>query len=57
MMNPFDIEPNLYTRVIRDSRHAYGHRFEVERPNRDWIWGVATLIVVCVAVVVMAGQI
>lgn len=56
-MNPFDIEPNLYTRVIRDSRHAYGHRFEVERPNRDWIWGVATLIVVCVAVVVMAGQI
>lgn len=32
--------------VYRDSRHAFGHRFEVERRNRDWMWFAGTLAVI-----------
>lgn len=52
-MNPFSIE---HTRFIRDSRHAFGHRFQVEKPNRDWLWAVAAFATACLAIVAMAVQ-
>lgn len=55
-MNPFE-QPNPFISFHRDSRRAFGHRFQVERPSRDWIWGVASLTAACFAVVLMAGQI
>lgn len=52
-MNPFSPE---YSRFPRDSRHVYGHRFQVERPSRDWLWAAVALTAACLAIVVMAGQ-
>jgi hypothetical protein len=52
-MNPFSPE---YSRFPRDSRHVYGHRFQVEKRDRDWMWGVAGLAAFCLAIVIMAGQ-
>lgn len=45
-----------FTEFYRDSRHAFGTRFEVEKPNRDWIYGVVALVAACLAIAVMAAQ-
>jgi len=41
-MNPF--QPTQY--FHRDSRQAFGHRFQVERPSRDWLWMVGAVVLV-----------
>jgi hypothetical protein len=41
-MNPF--QNNQY--FPRDSRHVYGHRFNVEKAPRDWMWMVGAIILV-----------
>lgn len=53
-MSPFDIG---HSRFIRDSREAYGTRFEVPKPNRDWLWGIFALIVSVAAVAVMLAKV
>lgn len=46
-----------HTRVFRDSRKAFGVRFEVEKPSRDWPWFVAALIASACAVAVMLAKV
>ncbi len=41
----------------RDSRHAFGHRFSVEKPSRDWLWAVAGLISAIAAVLIFAVRV
>jgi len=54
-MNPYSIS-NF--RFYRDSRHAFGGvRFQVEKPNRDWLWMIPALIVSILAVVVMMAKV
>lgn len=43
-------------RFFRDSRDAFGTRFQVEKPNRDWMWTLASVVLLAVAVVLMAGR-
>ena len=45
------------TEFYRDSRDAFGVRFEVEKPNRDWLWMIPALIVSILAVVVMMAKV
>ena len=41
---------------FRDSRHAFGHRFTVEKPNRDWLSAVAGLAVFVVSILAFAAR-
>lgn len=53
-MNPHSI---ANYRFYRDSRHAFGVRFQVEKPSRDWLWMIPALIVSVLAVVVMLSKV
>jgi hypothetical protein len=44
-MNPFQ-HPDNPVEFYRDSRHAFGHRFTVEKAPRDWLWMVGAIILV-----------
>ena len=41
-----------YAMTIRDSRRAYGVRYQEEKPSRDYLYVVATLAVIVVIVLV-----
>ncbi len=41
------------TRFIRDSRHAFGTRFYVEKPNRDYWYAIASVALIAVIVWVL----
>lgn len=45
-MNPF--EPQQY--FPRDSRHVFGHRFQVEKPSRDYLYLIAAAFVIAVII-------
>ena len=48
-MNPFQEQ---HGRFYRDSRDAFGHRFYVEKPSRDWPYILASLGAAAMLVVV-----
>lgn len=50
-MNPFD--PS-HARFCRDSRHAFGHRFYVEKPSSDWPYIVASIAAAAMLVALIA---
>lgn len=41
----------------RDSRHAFGHRFAVEKPSSDWQWAIAGAILAIVIVMALASKV
>lgn len=51
-MNDFD--EAYHFRFYRDSREAFGVRFQVEKPSRDWLWFAASVaLVIAVAMVLI----
>ena len=42
-MDPFN---SSHGRFCRDSRDAFGTRFAVEKPNRDWMWFIGALALI-----------
>lgn len=40
--HPDDIN---HLRFFRTSKDAFGHQFYPEKPNHDWLWGIALSIV------------
>jgi hypothetical protein len=48
-----DISPMF---SYRDSRHAFGHRWQPEKPSHDWIWAVAGLVAGVVAILAFAAR-
>lgn len=52
------VDHNLYqfTEFYRDSRQAFGVRFQVEKRTYEWLWCAAGIFCGVVSVVFMLGQ-